>query len=64
MVRSTLTAGTTNANKTYAFRIREYGLRTNSCADQGDEYNPLFERDALNRINPYQDPNRGRINNV
>lgn len=61
MVRTNLTA---TANTTYAFRIREYGLKTNGCADQGDEYNPLLEKDALNRVNPYQDTTRGRIENV
>ena len=61
MVRTTLSA---TANTTYAFRIREYGLKTNNCADQGDEYNPLLEKDALDRINPYQDTTRGRIENV
>ena len=64
MVRTTLNASAANANNTYVLRIREYGLKTNSCADQGDEYNPLFEKDALNRVNPYQDPTRGRIDNV
>ena len=30
----------------------------------GDEFNPLAERDRLNRLNPYQDPKRGRITEV
>ena len=61
MVRTTLNA---TGSTTYAFRVREYGLKTNNCADQGDEYNPLLEKDALDRINPYQDTTRGRIDNV
>lgn len=30
----------------------------------GDEYNPLQEKDYLNRVNPYQDPTRGRLEKV
>ena len=30
----------------------------------GDEYNPLQEKDYLNRVNPYQDPTRGRLKKV
>ena len=61
MARVTLTG---TASTKYAFRIREYGITTSSCANQGDEYNPLLEKDALNRVNPYQDQTRGRISDV
>ena len=63
MARISLTMGSTNANQRYAFRITEYG-RTSNCLLMGNEFNPLQEKDYLNRVNPYQDPTRGRINKV
>ena len=52
------------ADAVYALRVNEYGRDENACADVGDEYNPLTEKDKLDRPNPYQDPTRGRLANV
>ena len=57
------TPSVTNANKQYAFRITEYARGAN-CTTLGNEYNALQEKDYLNRVNPYQDPTRGRLNKV
>ena len=67
-------------SRTYRMIVTEYGdcttpLSTFSTTDRsltnrsstppaGDEFNPLAERDRLNRLNPYQDPKRGRISEV
>ena len=53
------------ADAVYALRINEYG-RDAACdaATVGEEFNPLCEKDKLDRPNPYQDPSRGRLANV
>ena len=52
------------ADTTYSFRVHENGTVANSCVNIGDEYNPLQEKDSLGRVNPYQDPSRGRLSTV
>ena len=53
------------ADTTYAIRAHENGtIAAAGCADIGDEYNPLTEKDKLGRANPYQDPTRGRFTNI
>ena len=50
----------------YFFRINKYGGIEDStqCLSEdivGEEYNPLLEVDEYDRVNPYQDPYRGKI---
>ena len=52
------------AGNTYGFRFHEYGRAFNNCADIGDQWNPLIERDSLDRVLPYQDLTRGEINSI
>jgi len=67
MVRINLDANTSAAD-THAFLIHEFGSikvsGNTDCADLGKEFNPLLEKDKMNRFNPYQDPTRGRIADV
>ena len=49
-------------NVTYRMEIKEYS-GSSACQNTGNEFRPLAETDALHRLNPYQDPERGRIKN-
>ena len=49
---------------TYAIRVQECATTGAGCDNLGDEYNPLTEKDKLGRANPYQDPSRGRFENI
>ena len=61
MTMTMYTAGTE-----YYFRINKHGgiLDSTQCLSEdivGEEYNPLLEVDEYDRVNPYQDPYRGKI---
>ena len=62
MVRTNFSSLTADA--TYGFKFNEYGRAFNSCANVGPAWNPLSELDSLGRVNPYQDPTRGNIENI
>lgn len=67
MVRINLDGTAVTANRDFAFLVHEFGLLregANDCADLGDEFNPLLEKDKMNRFNPFQDPTRGRIGDI
>ena len=49
----------------WTVRIYEYGrLGGDECTDIGAEFNPLTERNKRGEVNPFQDPSRGRINDI
>ena len=57
------------ADTTYELKLFEYGKlqRTGGggmCEAGGLEFNPLTEVDKNGRVNPYQDPARGRIDDI
>ena len=57
------------ADTTYELKLREYGKiqRTGGggvCEAGGLEFNPLTEVDKYGQVNPYQDPARGRIDDI
>lgn len=60
--QATLTGGATS--ETFTAVIREAGKIGASCADAGEEYNPLTELDKYGNPNPYQDPSRGTIADI
>lgn len=62
MARTNFTGLT--ADSTIAFRFNEYGRAFNTCANVGKVWNPLSELDSLGRVNPYQDPSRGNIDDI
>ena len=53
---------------TYSVTIRSTGNIGDglnvSCANGGDEFNPLFETDKYGNPNPFQDPSRGTIADI
>uniref|UniRef100_A0A7S3MR79 Superoxide dismutase copper/zinc binding domain-containing protein n=2 Tax=Choreotrichia TaxID=141411 RepID=A0A7S3MR79_9SPIT len=67
MVRINLDGTDNTKDRGFAFKVQEFGLlrgENGDCVDLGDEFNPLLEKDKMNRFNPFQDPTRGRIGDI
>ena len=63
-VNAQITATGFTASLGHSIRIHEYGRmqkKTNTCDQVGKEFRPLEEVDKEKRVNPFQDPDRGRI---
>lgn len=52
-----------SADTSYRLEIREFGKLGNSCADGGQEFNPLKET-YYGVENPHADKTRGRIDGL
>lgn len=61
MVRASFTGLVADA--TYKLQIRTYGQTKPTCADGGEEFNPLKEV-KYGIENPHADKTRGRINDI
>jgi len=56
-----ITSAALSATQTFKIRINTLGKLGVDCADVGEEFNPMTEKDKYGRANPFQDPKRGRI---
>ena len=63
-VNAQITATGLTASLNHQIRVYEFGKLfplLQNCDQVGNEFRPLEERDKEKRVNPFQDPNRGRI---
>ena len=63
-VKAKLQLNGLDANTEYKLRINLYGAMGENCENVGTEFNPLREINRWGEQNPYQDPKRGRFDNV